>query len=84
MLEHPHHGPLAGRSISKDPPKRGRYPYTDTPAEPRDNILVIQRNFFTVGQDLPRDLIEHHVHNVKGGIVQLLIDTERAIYLRPA
>lgn len=75
---------LQAEASARTPPKLGWYPYTDTPAEPRDNILVIQRNCFTMGQDLPRYLMEHHVHNVKGGIVQLLIDTERAIYLRPA
>lgn len=68
--------PPCRENHSKDPPKLGWNPCTDTPAEPRDNILVIQRNFFIMGQDFPRDLMEHHVHNVKGGIVQLLIQKE--------
>lgn len=76
------HGTSAGASPprpphremhSKDPLKLGWHPCTDTSAEPRDKYPCDSEAFFTTGQDLPRDLMEHHVQKVKGGIVWSLI-----------
>lgn len=68
-------------SSQGEEPARTPQNWAGTPAltpqqSPGTNILVVQRLFFTVGQDLPRDLLEHRVRNVQGGIVRLLVQKE--------